>query len=161
MPGYKPIEERFWSKVKKTETCWLWTDRLAKGYGRIGLSRTSQMKQAHVFSWELHFGPITGDRCVLHKCDVKNCVRPDHLFLGTRIDNWKDRDAKGRTAKGEQIGNSKFTAEIVASVRASYASGIKQSVLADQFGISRQHIHQIVHNSRWKHLVVGVPPNKW
>lgn len=90
----QPIAPRFWSKVHITDGCWLWTGALRNGYGRFG---SRPFKYAHRVSWELANGP-TGDLKVLHRCDNPRCVRPDHLFLGTQLDNMRDRSAKGRTA---------------------------------------------------------------
>ena len=89
---------RFWTKVKKTKDCWLWTASIVgNGYG--GFSLDGQMRRAHRVAWELTFGPVPDGYQVLHKCDVRPCVRPDHLFLGTHTDNLRDAAAKGRVGK--------------------------------------------------------------
>ena len=98
----RPVEERFWEKVQKTEGCWLWTGCMRAGkfqYGRLRFPR--RMELAHRASWILAYGPIPpGDgfhgTCVLHRCDNPRCVRPDHLFLGTMKDNIHDMFRKGR-----------------------------------------------------------------
>jgi hypothetical protein len=87
--------ERFWTRVDKSGECWVWTGaHLPTGYGR--LTGAKRGMYAHRFSWELHNGPIPDGLLVCHKCDNPPCVRPDHLFLGTNVDNIRDRDAKGR-----------------------------------------------------------------
>lgn len=86
-------EIKFWKYVNKTEDCWLWTGGQIKGYGQISVP---EKKYSHRFSWEMHNGSIPTDTCVLHRCDVPLCVRPDHLFLGTHADNTRDRIAKRR-----------------------------------------------------------------
>jgi hypothetical protein len=95
-----PIQERFWLFVKKTEACWLWTGSVnGKGYGQISQhKRGLRPLQSHRFSWTLHFGAIPKGMRVLHRCDNPTCVRPDHLFLGTDMDNTKDMISKGRSA---------------------------------------------------------------
>lgn len=87
--------ERFWSKVLKTDTCWLWRAALfSTGYGQFQLDGRPHL--AHRVAWSLTEGPIPdGMRC-LHHCDVRRCVRPDHLFLGTDSDNMQDMVSKGR-----------------------------------------------------------------
>lgn len=88
---------RLWAKVVKTDGCWLWTGaRDKRGYGSISLSgRGSGRVKAHRLSWFLAFGdPL--DNHVLHKCDTPACVRPDHLFLGSDLENMRDMAAKGR-----------------------------------------------------------------
>jgi hypothetical protein len=94
---YVPIEERFWGKVRKSKDCWEWIGaRCRAGYGSLGLSRSRKRISAHRFSWELHHGPIPESLFVCHHCDNPRCVRPDHLFLGTRTDNTWDAIRKGR-----------------------------------------------------------------
>lgn len=94
----RSLAARFWAKVNKTPTCWLWTaNRLPKGYGVINVGgRAGSQQLAHRVSWELHFGPIPDGLWVLHRCDNPPCVRPDHLFLGTVQDNVDDMVTKGR-----------------------------------------------------------------
>lgn len=92
------LADRFWPKVEKTEGCWLWRGTIgASGYGKIRATGPSRaMLTAHRVSWELAYGPIPEGLWALHKCDIRPCVRPDHLFLGTRQDNMDDAKAKGR-----------------------------------------------------------------
>lgn len=94
---------RFWKKVDKhgpihptlgTE-CWLWTGyQMPFGHGQLNVG--DKIVLTHRFSWELHHGPIPEGLSVLHHCDVPNCIRPDHLFLGTQKDNVQDAIQKGR-----------------------------------------------------------------
>lgn len=88
--------ERFFSKVEKTETCWNWTacKRGKAGYGAINVN--GKVKDAHRLSYELHKGEIPEGLMVLHTCDNRLCVNPEHLFLGTAKDNWHDGFNKGR-----------------------------------------------------------------
>jgi HNH endonuclease/helix-turn-helix protein len=88
-------EERFWQKVLKTETCWLWT-AYKKPDGHGTFNRGKRMALAHRYSYELHCGVIPHGMLVCHKCDVPSCVNPDHLFLGTPDDNVRDCIRKGR-----------------------------------------------------------------
>lgn len=141
---------RFWPKVKKTEGCWIWKAAYDKGgYGRFCYK--SKAERAHRVSWELHNGLIPKELCVLHKCDVRGCVNPNHLFLGTRVDNIKDMDNKGRrvSLKGNKNGNSKLNEEKVKSIRQLFLKGHSKSKLALKFGVTSQMISRIVRNKNW------------
>lgn len=91
-------EESFWARVQKTDKCWKWVGaKNHNGYGIV--SKRSGNCLAHRVSWSLLNGDIPEGQHVLHKCDVRDCVNPDHLFLGTQADNMRDMVQKGRSAK--------------------------------------------------------------
>jgi hypothetical protein len=92
----RPLVERFWSHVRKTETCWLWQSTLSnRGYGLFSLYGGRQVL-THRFAYELTYGLILPGIHCLHHCDTPGCVRPDHLFLGSHSDNMRDAKKKGR-----------------------------------------------------------------
>lgn len=132
------LAERFWAKVKKTEDCWLWTAALnSDGYGSI------PPHKAHRLSWQLHFGPIPDGLFVCHRCDVRHCVRPDHLFLGTQQDNVNDMRRKGRAVL---MGAVRLSDSQIVAIRQRYANGgVTQRALAVEFGTSPSHINRIIH----------------
>jgi len=149
----RPWQDRFWDKVNKTETCWLWTAaKDGRGYGKLQVGTLAEPKlmNAARLSYEIANGPIAGRAQVLHHCDVRLCVRPDHLFLGTPADNMADKVLKGRQPRGESIPSSKLTERDVLRIRALYAEGISQSKLARAFGVNVTTIFHIVHNKTWK-----------
>ncbi len=97
MKGSKPIPpiNRFFSKVAKTESCWLWTRCDSNSYGNF--FDGNRLIKAHRFIYEYTFGKIPSSKIlVCHKCDVRACVNPDHLFLGSHRDNTQDGIKKGR-----------------------------------------------------------------
>ncbi len=82
-----PIE-RFWARVKKTETCWIWTGCLNRdGYGHLSPSAWEGHCGAHRFSYEIHKGKIPDGLQIDHLCRVKNCVNPEHLEAVTQREN--------------------------------------------------------------------------
>lgn len=86
---------RFWEKVNKTGECWIWIGTNHNtGYGKIKIDREDVL--AHRLSWEIHNGKIPTNKHVLHTCDVRLCVNPRHLFLGTNEDNRQDMIRKNR-----------------------------------------------------------------
>lgn len=146
----------FFENVKKTESCWLWTRaKDSQGYGRIELSGKknkdgASYKKVHRFSWEYHFGPIEDNKHVLHKCDVRTCVNPDHLFLGTNDDNVRDRNQKNRQATAGKHGAAKLTMEKAEKIRELYTSE-KYSTrsLGIMFGVAHTQIAKIIRGTRW------------
>lgn len=99
MPARKQPKWRILDKIEMIPEagCWLWTARIGgNGYGSITTPGGSRKEQAHRVSYKDFIGPIPAGMCVLHKCDVRACVNPNHLWLGTKKDNTADMDAKGR-----------------------------------------------------------------
>lgn len=90
------IEDRFYEKVQKTESCWLWKGALnSRGYGSLGNGAGKRIL-AHRYSYVLHRGEIPEGLIVCHTCDVRECVNPEHLWVGTHKDNSDDMFAKNR-----------------------------------------------------------------
>lgn len=94
-------DKLFWSYVNKTGPggCWLYEGTISfEGYGYVGrlLNGVRRQEQAHRHAWVLLGGTIPEDKCLLHRCDVRNCVNPTHLYLGDRIDNARDMMERGR-----------------------------------------------------------------
>jgi hypothetical protein len=148
-------KEIFWSKVNKENDCWLWTGGISKsGYGNY------RNNGSHRYAYEITFGEIPKGMLVMHKCDVRACVNPDHLSIGTHKDNSKDMVAKNRNLdwRGERHGAHKLKEKDVIYIREHYKRGINQTYpsnvpeLAQQFNVSVGTIRQIVNFERWQWL---------
>jgi hypothetical protein len=149
----RPIAERFWEKVDKRGPvpvhvkglgrCWVWTAGVATdGYGKFQVS--PHTRRAHRVAYELHHGVDPGGQQVLHQCDNPLCVRPEHLFLGSDIDNIRDMEAKDRRAYGERSGRARLTTEQVQEVKRLFAAGYNKSQLSRMFGYTRYGILSIL-----------------
>jgi len=164
---------RFWSKVDKAGPvpihapelgpCWVWRAGLSPdGYGKVKVHQKTW--RAHRFSWLLCFGDAGG--CILHRCDNRRCVRPEHLFPGTTADNTRDMLAKGRearglrngkythperTPRGERNGCARLTAHQVRAIRAARGS-TSQRALARQYGVAQSTIGAILRQEKWVHI---------
>lgn len=150
------IEKRFWAKVKiDPDGCWLWQGS-TKGGNKYGKFRFLGKKEApHRVSYELHYGPFDKTLHVLHKCDTQPCVRPDHLFLGTHLDNMKDKVNKGRVPHGENAGQAKLTAAQVHEVLEAYGSGFNTREVAERFGMSKGGVTAILRGTTWREITNG------
>lgn len=147
-----PIAERIMlnSTPEPNSGCWLWDKSVNKrtGYGQIGIGSHS-MALAHRASYEAFKGPLSRADHVLHKCDVRSCVNPDHLFIGTHDDNMQDRQAKGRQAKGERVACAKLKEADVAEI---IKSPLGSRRLARLYGVNKSTILDVRRGHTWKHV---------
>ena len=160
--------DRFWSKVQKTETCWVWIGaHVPRGYGIIHIRSQDRNVYAHRYSWEIHYGPVPDGLLVCHTCDNPPCVRPDHLFVGSVQDNSTDAKAKGRTASGERHGtkthpeafpkgsqctHAKITEDQVREIRLAAANGEKRASIGTRYGLHPAYVSLVVARRRWTHV---------
>jgi hypothetical protein len=158
--------DRFWSKVEKTDGCWIWRGG-RKGhpthrYGafivgkqrRIGPRSANRFEggksyAVHRLSWEWANGrDVPKGMLVCHTCDNPICVRPDHLFLGTHLENNRDRSAKGRNGGGDK--RSVLTENDVRDIRALLSKGENRNWLAKLYGVTWATIEKIRARKIWK-----------
>lgn len=153
----------FWANTQKAgpDECWLWTGATKQGgYGRIEMKcRALGLRQAylaHRLSYELNSGSVPdAELSVRHSCDNPPCVNPNHLLLGTHQDNMDDRTERGRTFRpiGALSGRNKIgTDDDAVFIRQAVASGTPRKLLASQYDVHVQTIHDIVSRKSWKHV---------
>lgn len=149
-----PLEERFHKSYFVTPSgCWEWCGFVAQtGYGII--SNNSRRLLAHRVSYQLHHKD-PGNLCVLHRCDYRKCVNPDHLFLGTRSDNNFDKEMKGRGQFGERHYSAKLKETDIPIIIRRYQEGTSYIELAKEYALNCGTIYQIVNKQTWKHLHKG------
>lgn len=151
---------RFWARVRKGSDCWVWTGSTDRnGYGRLTVPGSGaggrRLAKAHRMAWELTNGPISGGLGVLHRCDNPPCVRPDHLWLGTPLDNALDMVSKGRQGRlssdparrNRVVGppRQKISNDQLAEIRRRFGSGgVSQSALAREFGVHQSYVSPVV-----------------
>lgn len=156
--------KKFWARIDRSSGgCWLHTN--VRKYGEVRFGKYIIRMNRVAFFLETSQDP--GELQVLHSCDNPRCVNPKHLFLGTQLDNIRDRDAKSRTAKsarhgtkthpnsvprGEQHRRAKLSQGDVLEIRLLGKAGIRESHLARQFRVSRRNIRSIISRATWKHL---------
>src|SRR3990167_4995556 len=141
-----PLGQRFWTKVKKTTSCWEWIAGHRKGYGAVAINHSFNAP-AHRVAWELSNGAIPPSLLVLHHCDNKNCVNPKHLFLGTVQDNKRDEVKKHRHAFGERNGAAQITEAIALAIRQHRAHGMPIKTIANKFQVTKSLIDNVVYRN--------------
>lgn len=161
------IRDPFFPNVVFTPTDWSWVGHHEqKGYAT--LFRNAIEVRAHRYSYEIHYGPIPKGLGVLHHCDIRDCTRPECLWVGTNGDNNTDRSMKGRSALGERSGrythpektprganhgNAKLDDDKVRAIRVYLKQGMEQRDIAAIFGISQTAVWMIRSGRYWKHVV--------
>lgn len=151
--------KRFWSKVKKTSTCWIWiAARDENGYGRFGLN--GKNVHANRVSYILENGPIGKGIVVRHTCDRPACVNPHHLRSGSQKDNVADMISRKRhwaqrsgMPRGERSFNVKLSSADVLNMRLlKKTSNITYTELGERFGVRRETAFYAVKGKNWGHL---------
>lgn len=163
------MQDAFEQRTNKIATgCIEWIGPLHEtGYGIFTYKRKQQL--AHRAAYAIYKGSFAPDACVLHRCDNRPCVNPDHLFLGDRGDNARDMASKGRQwvqqtpagrpicptelkARGQQHGMSKLTDAEVLAIRRRASKGELGKHLAAEYGRSVSLISQVIRGQIWTHV---------
>lgn len=140
------MKDRFLAKVRKTKTCWIWEGcKTHSGHGQFRTIR-NRRAYAHRVSYLLFKGVIPEDKFVLHSCNNPSCVNPDHLRLGSQVENMRDA-VKAKTIKGQVL-----TSEDVVDIRKRFAEGEHPKSIAAVFGVSRTNIYNIISGYSWTHV---------
>lgn len=152
----KNTQDIFWRKVIKSKECWVRQGCTTKG-GYHMLRWNGKNEYGHRVVWEILNGNIMKGFYVLHKCDNRACVRPDHLFLGTQKDNVRDMITKGRRGytglKGEKHPDHKlFTAQVIEIRDIVRNKKITQKEIANKFNITQGHVAKIINYKVWNNL---------
>lgn len=149
MPHARPFSERL---IHTSSGCIEWVGAKVNGYGVLCIKNKNIY--AHRYSWIAHKGAIPPGLYVLHKCDNRACVNVEHLFLGTLLDNNRDRAMKGRSRppRGEQHGSSKLKTADILQIRALLKSKVTMRELGNRYGVSSVAISHIKHGVTWGHV---------
>ena len=143
----KPTIDKFNDRVNKSGDCWEWEGFiLPNGYGQ--LKEKGKNLYAHRFSYSYFKGEIPSGLYVLHKCDNRKCVNPDHLFLGTAADNTADMDRKGRRVS--KPGTQKISRKDAENIRILNSEGFGVSFLSEKYDLKPCTIRNIIAGRLWK-----------
>lgn len=140
---FASLEERFWSKVNKTDGCWFWTAGTIGGYGNFNYK--SKYTSAHKFSFFLSGRSLEEGECVLHTCDNRLCVKPDHLYAGTRSKNGEDAAIRGRL-------KTVLSPDKVREARELRCEGLGLQEIADRVSASKEAVRRAIKGESWKHV---------
>ena len=152
---------RYWSRVHKTDGCWLWTGTTVRsGYGHIAayIGGKQYAFRAHRIAALIAGHDIPTGMLVCHSCDNPSCVNPAHLFVGTNRDNQRDMFAKGRCSArppihwGENNTNTKLTEQGVRQIRDGHAQGMSMRRIAMLHGVDTSTVSAVVNRRTWKHV---------
>lgn len=173
IPALSDIEtKRFFSRIDASGDCHKWTGyRNSAGYGQFHIKNHPYI--ASRVAYFIGTGEQPGNLCVCHKCDNPWCVNPDHLFLGTDLDNGIDKKRKGRAASGDRHGarihiekmprgtenaSAKLQEHEVLEIRELNATRrltrpmLSQREIAERYKISQSNVSDIIHRRIWKHI---------
>lgn len=143
----KEAKESFEKFVEKNSGCWKWKGSSSGkkfNYGKITFHGKSY--SAHRLSYEIYIGKIPDGMLVMHKCDNPECTNPDHLILGTHVDNKRDQIKKGRASM------EKLNEEKVYEIKRKLENNVLHGSISEEYGISRTTIWSIQTGRTWKNI---------
>lgn len=131
------VKQRFLEKVQKTDSCWIWKAQIMpEGYGNFWIN--GRNCGAHRASWKIFIGEIPKGMFVCHHCDVKSCVNPEHLFLGTCKDNVLDMVGKGLRAVQNPL------LQHYDDILEKYLNGATAQEIAQEYGVCAATVFKII-----------------
>jgi hypothetical protein len=147
--------DRFMYYVEKTDTCWLWKGGIAKCGGHGIFSLHAKTRKAHAVLLAHTLGrPLHDGYQANHRCSTKHCVRPDHVYEGTQVQNIQDMIKDNTVPKGQCHWNSKLTESQVLAIRKDQRS---RQEIAAEYQIAPNYVSQIRKRRVWSHLPLEVP----
>lgn len=159
--GVKTFEqsvEDFWSNVDSSNLgnpllCWNWVGYFTtRNYGQLNFQ--GRKMRAHRASWVVHNGAIPEGLSVCHRCDNPSCVNPNHLFLGTQLDNMADAAAKKRfpDRKGVKCNSSKLIDADIPQIFQLHKQGEVPRKIAFRYSVGRATIQRVLSRKAWSHV---------
>lgn len=148
----RAIESRLLDNLRRTPSgCWEWTGKTNKdGYGSWGAGGFASL--THRVAYRLYCGDLDAGRCVCHTCDNPRCCHPAHLFIGSDLDNARDRDRKGRGPRGERNHFATITIDVARRIKSLLASGLSWSKTARECNVARHIVRDIAIGKSWAHV---------
>lgn len=127
--------------------CWVWTGPSHERTGYAEIFVRGKREGVHRAMYRAVHGGIPEGLCICHRCDVRLCVNPEHLFAGTHKENLEDMARKGRSTRGARNGRAKLTLGQVQTIR---ASDLPQRALARMYGVAQSQVWRIKSGFGWK-----------
>lgn len=151
----KPLIDRLWEKTEVDDDgCWVFYGSRARGYGYIRIS-TYKTTRVHRASWTIHNGKIPDGIFVLHNCDNPACWNPEHLWLGTQLDNVHDCMNKNRFRSSIGIDNTRCALSVkdVLEIRRLLNEGkLSQPEIGARFLVTQSTVSDIKNGRSWNHI---------
>ncbi len=144
----KPIEYR----IDQHTNCFECTSHVIDVNGYVEYQFNSKKVRIHRYIYEECFGEIPAGKVIRHTCDNRACINPEHLIIGTHLDNMADMTSRGRQCKGEASPNAKLTESDVREIRKLLEQGETQTDIAKRFNVSRTVIRGIKLGNIWTHV---------
>jgi hypothetical protein len=149
------LKKSYEKNVIRNIGCWGWNGTFDKGgYSIMTCNRKHGPDRGHRASWVIHNGKIPKGMLVCHKCDHPECTNPEHLFLGTSLDNTKDMIQKNRKCIGSKVPTAKLNEEDVKLIKGLLEKKISYPKIAEMFNVGINAIVRIKNGETWQHVKI-------